>query len=258
MKRMTTPAFLRFLLAGLCLVAVTACDSLDDRLEETNTSPTAANDINPDFQFADVLLRMSGDRFETWRANLIYSSVAVQQNATLAGYWCGDKYFACESYTAAFWGRRYGDPVRNLTDLITSTAADPQQINRNLMARATRVLLFHRLTDLYGDVPYSEAGKGYTESILQPKYDAQEAIYEDMVDELKAVRRRSLLRRGRAAVAPVRQLPDAAHCPAPRQGRAQQGRAVGQQRHQQRRGPHAEQRRHRLHQPHRRPERHQR
>mgnify|MGYP002760654642 CR=1 FL=1 len=188
MKRMTTPAFLRFLLAGLCLVAVTACDSLDDRLEETNTSPTAANDINPDFQFADVLLRMSGDRFETWRANLIYSSVAVQQNATLVSYWCGDKYLACESYTAAFWGRRYDDPVRNLTDLITSTADDPQQINRNLMARATRVLLFHRLTDLYGDVPYSEAGKGYTESILQPKYDAQEAIYEDMVEELTAVR----------------------------------------------------------------------
>jgi hypothetical protein len=119
---------------------------------------------------------------------LIYSSVAVQQNATLVGYWCGDKYLACESYTAAFWGRRYDNPVRNLTDLITSTADDPQQINRNLMARGARVLLFHRLTDLYGDVPYSEAGKGYTESILQPKYDAQEAIYEDMVDELKAVR----------------------------------------------------------------------
>lgn len=192
MERMTTSTFLPNLLAGLCLIlcllTVTACDALDDRLQEENTNPTAANEINPDFQFADVLLRMSGDRFETWRANLIYSSVAVQQNATLVGYWCGDKYFACESYTAAFWGRRYDDPVRNLTDLIARTEGDPEQINRNLVARATRVLLFHRLTDLYGDVPYSEAGQGFTESILQPKYDAQETIYEDMVSELRAVR----------------------------------------------------------------------
>jgi hypothetical protein len=188
MERMTTSTFLRTLLAGLCLVAFTACDALDDRLQEENTSPTAANEIDPDFQFANVLLNMSGDRFETWRANLIYSSVAVQHNATLVGYWAGDKYFKIESYTGAFWNRRYGSPVRNLTDLIASTEGDPEQVNRNLMARATRVLLFHRMTDLYGDVPYSEAGKGFTESVLQPKYDAQEAIYEDMVGELKAVR----------------------------------------------------------------------
>lgn len=29
------------------------------------------------------------------------------------------------------------------------------------------------MTDLYGDVPYSEAGKGYLESIFTPRYDEQ-------------------------------------------------------------------------------------
>jgi hypothetical protein len=53
------------------------------------------------------------------------------------------------------------------------------------MARILRVFIYHRLTDLYGDVPYSEAGKGYINGTLKPKYDAQQDIYMDMLSELE-------------------------------------------------------------------------
>jgi hypothetical protein len=53
------------------------------------------------------------------------------------------------------------------------------------MARIMRVFIFHRVTDLYGDIPYSEAGKGYTDGILTPKYDSQEVVYMDMLKELE-------------------------------------------------------------------------
>ena len=33
--------------------------------------------------------------------------------------------------------------------------------------------LFQRLTDIYGNVPYSEAGLGYYQQIYKPKYDNQ-------------------------------------------------------------------------------------
>jgi hypothetical protein len=46
--------------------------------------------------------------------------------------------------------------------------------------------MFQRMTDMYGDIPYFEAGKGYTEGITQPVYDAQSAIYDDMLNELKS------------------------------------------------------------------------
>jgi hypothetical protein len=40
------------------------------------------------------------------------------------------------------------------------------------------------LTDTYGDIPYFEAEKGYTDQILTPAYDPQQKIYEDMFKEL--------------------------------------------------------------------------
>jgi len=54
------------------------------------------------------------------------------------------------------------------------------------MAKIWRVVIFQRLTDLYGDVPYFQAGKGFLEGIDFPEYDAQEAIYADMLNELEA------------------------------------------------------------------------
>lgn len=40
-----------------------------------------------------------------------------------------------------------------------------------------------KITDLYGDVPYTEAGRG-VEGILLPKYDTQESIYKDIINKL--------------------------------------------------------------------------
>jgi hypothetical protein len=44
--------------------------------------------------------------------------------------------------------------------------------------------MFHRLTDLYGDIPYFDAGKGL-DGQFQPKYDLQSDIYPDMLKELE-------------------------------------------------------------------------
>jgi Starch-binding associating with outer membrane len=40
------------------------------------------------------------------------------------------------------------------------------------------------LTDSYGDVPYVDAAKGYTEQIFLPKYDTQQSIYTGVIKEL--------------------------------------------------------------------------
>src|SRR3982751_5035482 len=40
------------------------------------------------------------------------------------------------------------------------------------------------LTDTYGDIPYTEASKGFTAQLIQPQYDKQEDIYKDILKEL--------------------------------------------------------------------------
>src|SRR5690606_15392321 len=48
-----------------------------------------------------------------------------------------------------------------------------------------KTVVFHRLTDMYGDVPYLESGLAFYQQIYKPKYDTQKAIYEHMLAELE-------------------------------------------------------------------------
>ena len=45
--------------------------------------------------------------------------------------------------------------------------------------------MYSRLTDLYGDIPYTEAAQSVTEVNITPAYDTQESVYTDMLKELK-------------------------------------------------------------------------
>jgi hypothetical protein len=47
-----------------------------------------------------------------------------------------------------------------------------------------KVLIFHRITDIYGDVPYFKAGLGFYSRNFTPTYDKQQDIYPDMLKEL--------------------------------------------------------------------------
>ncbi|MBD2701727.1 SusD/RagB family nutrient-binding outer membrane lipoprotein [Spirosoma sp. BT702] len=88
------------------------------------------------------------------------------------------------SNTPLVWQNFYRNVVKQLVSVIDQTKSDPLQINTYQGARIWRAYVFMILTDTYGDVPYSEAGQGYTTEIITPKYDAQQDIYKDLLKEL--------------------------------------------------------------------------
>ncbi len=166
-----------------CLLVLPSCDS---GFEEMNVNPTQADQIDPNFKLTNLQVQISGQRYENWRTNLIYSSTMIQHFAALPGYWSGDKYFYNSSYSAAMWDRLYPNVARNIEDLLLQTSEDPEQSNMHHIAQIMRVIMYHRMTDLHGDIPYSEAGKGFIEGITQPKYDPQSEIYADMLAKMEA------------------------------------------------------------------------
>ncbi len=159
--------------------------SCDSGFEEMNVNPSLADQVDPNFKLTNIQLNVSGGRYENWRTNLIYSSTMIQHFATLPTFWAGDKYGYIASYSAALWDRYYSNVARNIEDLLVQTSEDPEDANLHQITQIVRVIMYHRLTDLYGDVPYSEAGKGFIEGISQPKYDAQSTIYPDMLARLE-------------------------------------------------------------------------
>lgn len=171
------------LIAASLVVFSTGCD---DDFASINTNPNAAIEINPGFQFSLVQLRTSGGRYENWRATLIYSSTMMQHLATTCGYWTGDKYTYNAGYASSLFDRAYPETVKDVQDLInTLEGGEVGDATMLGQARIWRVVIFHRLTDLYGDIPYSEAGKAFLEGIDFPRYDPQEDIYFDMLNELE-------------------------------------------------------------------------
>ncbi|MGV3538313.1 MAG: SusD/RagB family nutrient-binding outer membrane lipoprotein [Rufibacter sp.] len=88
------------------------------------------------------------------------------------------------------WTEWYRGPLSNLQAIIDNNnegtaAADVSNGSKNnqiAVARILKAYYFWWLTDRYGDIPYSEALKGF--EFRAPKYDKQEDIYNDLFKEL--------------------------------------------------------------------------
>jgi hypothetical protein len=171
---------IKYLSIGVgCIITLTHCDK---GFEDLNKNPNAyvTPDVNSIFSLSEVY--MNGQNFENHRANLIYTSEIVQHFASF-GY-PGDKYTYVPEWSGAFFGSSYGNGIKESTQLLTNIDDIPENVNKRSAVRIIRAYLFHRLTDLYGDVPYFDAGKGYSALILKPKYDKQQDIYADLLKEL--------------------------------------------------------------------------
>jgi len=172
---------LSLLLGGLMFVS--SCDT--DELIELNENPNAANEIDPAYMMSNSMLQISGGRYESWRGVLIYSSTMIQHMAALQTYWTGDKYLYSAQYSGALFERAYPSYVKLLAAVLEQTKDDPTKGNVYGISRIMWVLGMSRLTDMYGDIPYFQAGRGFYDDIYSPTYDPQSDIYADMLMQLE-------------------------------------------------------------------------
>ncbi|MDF9796396.1 hypothetical protein OKW21_001659 [Catalinimonas alkaloidigena] len=169
-----------FFFASLLAILLPACD---DGLAELNENPDAYSDIVPEFLFTKAQLDAVDISYFGTAALTIGGS--MQQFATYKEVpAAGDKYFN-DGYSKSYFSVAYPTAVNEIEEVLLSVSEDAEDVNKRSVARIWRVYIFHHLTDLYGDIPYTEAGKGSIEKIYTPKYDEQSFIYEDMLNELE-------------------------------------------------------------------------
>ncbi len=167
-----------------CAVFFSACS--DEYMEKMNTDPSKAATIDPNAQLTTAQLQTYGDlgMVEIYR-NYLYAF-----NQHLMGCWnttnYGGRHTVDNSEMSRIWTSFYPMAIKNITDAQHRTADDAKKVNINSVLRVYRVYLMSIITDIYGDVPYSEAGKGFIEGKYNPKYDKQEDIYNDFFLELTA------------------------------------------------------------------------
>src|SRR3569833_1333910 len=178
----------QFIVCMVCLMI--ACSSCDKNFEQINTDPTKLSGRTMQFNYlltsAELYACGNGDGYSAgvWESSLSYASTMMQQLSSTSAWWYGDKYVYNESYNAAYWRYQYATGVKAIVDAMNNIRDDTGKTNFYHIARILKVYLFQRITDLYGDVPYTEAGLGYISSTTTPRYDPQQDIYADLLKEL--------------------------------------------------------------------------
>jgi hypothetical protein len=119
--------------------------------------------------------------------SLVFELGIVQQMVTPNGGVLAGANFNQDSRdvtTAPLWATYYQNVIKYTNDVILATKNIPARSNLYNMTRIYQAYAFMILTDCYGDIPFSEAGTGYSDQLLLPKYDAQQTIYPKLIQEL--------------------------------------------------------------------------
>ncbi|WP_373518658.1 SusD/RagB family nutrient-binding outer membrane lipoprotein [Pricia sp.] len=167
------------------LLSVLIFSACDEGFEELNVDPTKPVQVSLNSKLTAAQRFMSSERYDNWRANLIYQSTMMQHLSTTAGYWSGDKYTWNKGYASSLIDRYYGNAVKSVEDMLFQINEEQAPEEMRAIVRIMRVYIYSRLTDLYGDIPYSEAGQAVISGVLKPKYDLQSEIYTDFLNELE-------------------------------------------------------------------------
>lgn len=169
----------KYLIIILAAILLNACD-----FDEKNINPNYGREIEPGPLLTYCQLYTSNEGLSK-RTQVGYCMMMVQQTASLErDEMAGDKYLETEML-GVFFNDTYDSGIKNIQELINKTEKEASLTNTYAVALIWKSFLIHRITDLYGDVPYSEAGNGYVTQNLYPKYDAQKEIYEGMIAEIE-------------------------------------------------------------------------
>ena len=164
------------LITALTVVAVSCDDFGDINLDPNNTVSVA-----PETLLTNSLVSISSITGSA--TEVLYTQMMSETQYTDASR------YVTVNFDFNGW---YTGPLANLKHIIDlntdeATSADVLQSGSNAnqiaVARILKAYFFHVMTDRWGPLPYTQSLQG--RGNLEPAYDSQEAIYTDIIKELK-------------------------------------------------------------------------
>ena len=158
--------------------------SCQDHLDDLRDNPNAVTSIDDAALFTKAVRSLFQDTTDDSAARFAghYAHYFVAGSTARLPDQYGDGFDV--QYNQMFTSM-YGGVIRHIEEVleITSSGSTENEV-RHAMANVIAVLGYAKLTDAFGDIPYTEGGRGKTQNILRPKYDTQEFIYRDLIARL--------------------------------------------------------------------------
>lgn len=173
---------------GLALL-IGLASACDEGFEEMNVHPQNPTDVSTGDLFNQLVASsmFSGNERLYLNNSVLMPWTQLGTNYAINGVEVDRKLIEAQGVDNV-WDSYYRDFLANARELerkLDEYVGDPER-NRNrkamlLILRAYRTL---RLSDLFGDIPYSEAAQGLNDT-YRPTFDNQEAIYTLALEDLK-------------------------------------------------------------------------
>lgn len=172
----------KFLPAVIFLLGVTACTKDFEKINENVNSPTT-DKAAPDQLLTNAIESLTDRVHEIFLGHEM-GSCWVQQMAKCQ-YTDEDRYVFRPDVVNTTWASFYAANGEDV-DLVYKLGVARSNPNYQGVALVLKAYITSVLTDLHGDVPYSQAWKGTIADggILQAEYDTQESIYRDLIAKL--------------------------------------------------------------------------
>lgn len=168
--------------APLVLLAVLLA-SCGDSLTEVNENPNAPTDVGAAF-ILPAAIQSAADEALNYGMDLGVTSLWVQHVARLQ-YGTTDRYNLDVDFSDGSWEDFWLGAQAEAREVIRR-GAEAENPNQQAVGMILRSWIYQTMTDLWGDIPYSQAMSAEGEDgTTSPAYDAQEEIYAGLLQDLK-------------------------------------------------------------------------
>ena len=178
----------------ILILLILLCSSACDRgFESLNTDPANPSETTVDRLFAGYL-SLTFWNYDYWANNakngwMIWTQqVSSTNNRGLSAFRQSDQ------GRDNMWSFLYKDifqTYRAIEQEMNNQAPETQARSRYKMAAARILLYFYaaKVSDLYGDIPFTEAGLGLAADnpVLRPRFDSQESLYLALLEDLRSI-----------------------------------------------------------------------
>ncbi|MCI2082626.1 MAG: SusD/RagB family nutrient-binding outer membrane lipoprotein [Bacteroidales bacterium] len=168
----------------LTVLAMGALASCTANFEEINENPnkTTVGSIQATGMFEPLLYWSANNWIND---NIYYNNELIQVTAHTSGYTREEHRYKIEEQDwASEWNfyARYANNADHMHEL----AVNDENVALQAIALTMKVLFMSNMTDMFGDIPYSEAFSGRkVGGTFTPVFDSQEEVYEEMFTDLE-------------------------------------------------------------------------
>jgi len=170
----------RFKITGILFAALLVFSSCDKDFEEINQDPNNPISLPAHLLMPTAIRNGMNEMYSTFTGGDM-GSCWSQQFAKVQ-YNDEARYIPRQSIIARVWTTFYANVISQADAMYTLAEAEG---NNNMMGVALVIQAqgYQVLTDLYGDVPFTEA-LSTEQGIIAPAYDAQSGVYSGIIDML--------------------------------------------------------------------------